>query len=111
MLINSTSRSDEKNNNGSLLYLFIRDNITHAQKNLQPGYITLNNNDTLRGFIDYREWYRNPVAISFGLSREAPTNSFTIKDMRYFEVNNRESYQRHVCQCRHQNKLRCSMVR
>ena len=34
--------------------------LSFGQRNFQPGYIVLNNNDTVAGFIDYREWHKNP---------------------------------------------------
>lgn len=36
-----------------------------AQHNYKPGYIVTPKNDTLRGFIDYREWDNNPSVFSF----------------------------------------------
>ena len=35
-----------------------------CQKNFLPGYV-IQNGDTLKGFIDYRNWRVNPDAISF----------------------------------------------
>jgi hypothetical protein len=50
----------------------------HSQKNLQPGYIINNSNDTVSGFIDYREWYKNPVSILFTQSKDEVTQKFRI---------------------------------
>ncbi|MCC6288448.1 MAG: hypothetical protein IT249_11230 [Chitinophagaceae bacterium] len=36
-----------------------------AQSVRKKGYIVLNNNDTLHGWIDYRNWEKNPSSISF----------------------------------------------
>jgi len=80
----------------TLFFLGMQSINANAQKNLQPGYIILNNNDTITGFIDYREWYQNPATISFQPSKEAHSKPVSIRDIRYFEVINRESYERQV---------------
>jgi hypothetical protein len=41
-----------------------------AQKNYTLAYIVKNNNDTINGFIDYREWYKNPESILFTQSKK-----------------------------------------
>ena len=68
--------------------------IGFGQQNLQPGYIILNDGDTLRGFIDYKEWHKNPSEISFGTALNKPTNSYSTDEIVYFEVTGKKSYYR-----------------
>jgi hypothetical protein len=68
--------------------------IGFGQQNLQPGYIILNDGDTLRGFIDYKEWHKNPSEISFGIALDKPTSSYSTDEITYFEVIGKESYYR-----------------
>lgn len=48
-----------------LLASLVVSQITLAQKNLQPGAVITSRGDTLKGFIDYRNWEKNPIAIDF----------------------------------------------
>ncbi len=65
-----------------------------SQKNLREGFVVLNNNDTLTGFIDYREWYRNPNSILFSQSKESGRQWYSGKDIKCFAVNVGEMYER-----------------
>lgn len=65
-----------------------------AQKNFRDGLIVLNNQDTVKGLIDYREWYKNPVSISFKSSEKTELKRFRVSDISYFEVTGQERYQR-----------------
>jgi hypothetical protein len=40
-------------------------NLSHAQKNFVEGYVVTLSHDTIKGYIDYREWRKNPKSISF----------------------------------------------
>ncbi|HNP24579.1 MAG TPA: hypothetical protein PKM63_00060 [Panacibacter sp.] len=68
--------------------------LSFGQRNFQPGYIVLNNNDTVAGFIDYREWHKNPESLSFAKSKEGAVQKFTVKDAGSFEVTGKELYRR-----------------
>lgn len=65
-----------------------------AQKNFHAAYIVLNNDDTLKGYIDYREWYRNPSKVLFKLSEEPNMKPYSINEVKYFEVTGGQSYRR-----------------
>ena len=65
-----------------LLLLFV--NITFSQENFLPGYIIKTNGDTLKGFIDYRNWGTNPGIIKF--KQEKITSEFTPFDIIEFGV-------------------------
>ena len=67
-----------------------------AQRNLKEGFVILNNNDTLKGFIDYREWYQNPYSIWFTTSKGTSTQRLSVRDISYFTISRREIYQRYT---------------
>ncbi len=68
----------------------------HAQKNLKEGFVVLNNKDTLKGLIDYREWYKTPNSIMFTSSKEKRSQRYKVTDISSFAVNGIELYQRHT---------------
>jgi hypothetical protein len=59
-----------------------------AQKNYQSAFIVNNNGDTVKGFIDYREWYVNPKQIKFKTTNGGAVKDFTSRDIRAFKVVN-----------------------
>jgi Outer membrane protein beta-barrel domain len=59
-----------------------------AQKNYQPAYIVNNSGDTIKGFIDYREWYVNPKQIKFKATKNGVVKDFSSLDIRAFKVVN-----------------------
>jgi hypothetical protein len=69
--------------------------ISLAQSNYKPGYIVTTKGDTLKGFIDYREWNINPKSISFKANGTTNSKSFTPADITFFNVNTFESYQKY----------------
>jgi len=64
-----------------------------AQSNYHEGYVVKNNGDTLKGFINYREWEQCPVSIDFKASKtdnhSLKFNPHTIKE---FQINGMETY-------------------
>lgn len=69
--------------------------VASAQKNFQPGYIIKNDGQRVEGFINYREWNHNPRQIGFTTDKNAnDEQNFTVKDIRYFEITGKESYER-----------------
>lgn len=75
----------------TLLFLSL---IGQAQTNFKPGIVVTSAGDTLKGFIDHREWLRNPEEITFS-SASTGTNAqkFTPANSRYVEVSGVEAYQ------------------
>jgi len=63
-----------------------------AQKNLQPGFVILPEGDTLHGFIDHKEWHKNPSTISFRTTADGQEKAYSKKDIVYFEIHGKESY-------------------
>jgi len=67
-----------------------------GQKNLQSAYIVNNSNDTIQGFIDYREWIRNPSSISFTGSTKEFLQKLTVADVKGFCIIGKEQYRSFV---------------
>jgi hypothetical protein len=59
---------------------------SYAQKNFLSGYIVTNQKDTLRGYIDYRNWKRNPGQIVFGKNNDQTGAAFGPNDIAAFSV-------------------------
>ncbi len=57
-----------------------------CQKNYLPGYIIKLNGDTLQGFIDYRNWEKNPDKIFFQKGIDDEKIIFTPTDIKLFNV-------------------------
>ncbi len=68
----------------------------HAQNNWQKGYVVTNANDTLRGFIDQRDWTVNPTIISFRKTRDKKAEKFSTGKVNYFEMEGGVFYQRYI---------------
>jgi Outer membrane protein beta-barrel domain len=58
-----------------------------AQENYQKGHLISLKNDTVNGFIDYRNWNKNPDKINFKANLEANIETFTYLDINGFAVN------------------------
>jgi hypothetical protein len=67
--------------------------LLYAQKTILKGYIIKLNNDTVKGYIDYKNWNKNPVSINYypALNDKPQTldvksiNGFGITDDKYNE--------------------------
>ena len=59
-----------------------------GQQNYQPAKVTTLTGDTLRGFINYRGWDRNPRVVSFKSDLQAPEQLFHPLDIKEFSVSN-----------------------
>ena len=59
-----------------------------GQQNYQPANITTLTGDTLRGFINYRGWDRNPRVVSFKPNLQAPEQLLHPLEIRTFSVSN-----------------------
>ena len=60
-------------------------NTLNAQQNYQPGFIITNDNDTIRGQIDYQNWVINPKSIDF-IGTDRREISFNSLDISGFQV-------------------------
>jgi len=71
--------------------------ILSAQKNFQPGYVVTLKGDTVRGFIDYKEWNFTPTSILFKSSdNNSDQKEYTVSDLSFFQITGKEAYRRFI---------------
>jgi outer membrane protein W len=71
--------------------------LSYAQPSYREGFVVNNSGDTSKGWIDYRQWERNPNAILFKKDLSvAQAQRFAIADLTYFEVTGSDRYFRAV---------------
>src|SRR3569833_2202807 len=77
-----------------LIALFTLLSVTaFAQSNYHSGYVVKNNGDTVKGYIDYREWERTPKSIHFKVVETGKeVQEFDPKTIKVFEINGLERY-------------------
>ncbi len=62
---------------------------SNAQSNYKPGYAVTLKGDTLRGYIDNKDWDINPASINFKTSStDNHTQKFTVSSISFFTVEN-----------------------
>jgi len=68
-----------------------------AQSNYKPGLVVNLKGDTIRGFIDYKEWDNNPGDITFKASLNGnKPETYSTKNAVAFTINGLEQYQRFI---------------
>lgn len=72
----------------ALVALLLLPACAFGQQNYQPAKVTTLAGDTLRGFINYRGWDRNPRVVSFKPDLQAPEQLFHPLDIKEFSVSN-----------------------
>ena len=70
----------------ALATLALLPTLAFGQKNFQPARVTTLAGDTLRGFIDYKGWDKNPHSIVFKPDLQAPSQTFRPLDIKGFRV-------------------------
>jgi len=65
---------------------------SNAQSNYKSGFIVNLKGDTLHGYIDYKEWGRNPQIISFKPTSGGKPRQLGLSDVNYFEIGGYVSY-------------------
>jgi hypothetical protein len=65
-----------------------------SQSNYKPGLVVLDETDTVRGFINAKEWERTPRTIQFKTSADAEAREYTVADVSYFSVDGFFRYRR-----------------
>src|SRR6185436_11950356 len=65
-----------------------------AQSNFIPCSITKSAGESINGFIDYKEWSKNPSTISFKKSLDEAATAYSVDDLLGFEVTGKEKYLR-----------------
>lgn len=64
-----------------------------AQSNYHEGYILKNNGDTVKGYIDYREWGQNPKSVNFTINKnDKQIQQFTPLNCKGFGITGMEIY-------------------
>ena len=67
--------------------------ILFAQSNYQPGYVVKSTGDTVKGYIDYREWDQTPKSFKFSLDKSGSSIQLIgPKDVTCFGINGIEEY-------------------
>ncbi|MBV8390239.1 MAG: hypothetical protein JO080_10605 [Mucilaginibacter sp.] len=80
----------------TLLAAFLLPALSYAQSNYKPGYVVNLKGDTLKGFIDYREWEANPDAIDFkSLLTDKESKKLTPSDISWFNIIGLDAYKRY----------------
>jgi len=75
-----------------IIVLFALPRLLNAQ-NYKPGYIINLKGDTTRGYIELKEWGKNPESINFKQSdQNSPTQKLTVNEISYFEIINFKAY-------------------
>jgi len=69
--------------------------LSFAQSNFQKGYVVNNVNDTLKGYIDYKEWDLNPSIIAFKTDLDAEIQDFTVKNSLAWAIDGFEYFQKY----------------
>lgn len=67
-----------------------------AQSNFKPGYIINNQQDTIKGYLDYREWNKNPNHVSFKTMLDKPAQKINVSNAKGFGVIGTEYYEKAV---------------
>ncbi|WP_242919575.1 hypothetical protein [Pontibacter liquoris] len=79
-----------------ITFIFLLPLLAAAQSNFRPGLVVTTQGDTLRGYIDYREWRNSPETITFRTTPDAGTaQQLTPENSRYLEVSGLEAYQQY----------------
>ncbi|MFD0795093.1 hypothetical protein ACFQZX_15835 [Mucilaginibacter litoreus] len=80
----------------TLLITLFTCHLATAQSNFKQGYILDAKNDTIKGYIDYREWNKNPKQISFKPTLDQAAKTYTVNTANGFGITGIEYYDRAV---------------
>lgn len=69
-----------------VILFFVQFVSVYAQKSFEPGYVIDTRKDTLRGFIDYKNWSKNPEKILFKALEENPPVTYGLSEIDGFYV-------------------------
>ncbi|WP_214072693.1 hypothetical protein [Mucilaginibacter sp. dw_454] len=67
-----------------------------AQSNFHKGYVVTLTGDTIKGSIDFKEWYRNPRQIKFKADGAPKVNQYNVLNSTGFGVTGYDRFQRFV---------------
>ena len=76
-----------------ILLLVIIPEFVFSQSNYYEGYVVKNNGDTLKGYIDYRNWEYSPVSFNFKVKlTDNQIFEFRPEEVKSFQINGYEVY-------------------
>jgi hypothetical protein len=75
-----------------IILILIIPSVIFAQSNYHEGYVVKSNGDTLKGYVDYREWSQSPVQIDFKVSKSDGSQQFNPSNCKGFGVDGMETY-------------------
>jgi hypothetical protein len=71
--------------------------VSLAQSNYKPGYLVTLKGDTVKGYVDYREWSSNPTSINFKTAApDSKVQKFSPEEIRFFAINGFEAYRQYT---------------
>ncbi|MGV3600286.1 MAG: outer membrane beta-barrel protein [Dyadobacter fermentans] len=70
----------------SLILFTLSFHCSKAQKSFEPGYLLTSPGDTVKGYIDYKSWPRNPETINFRTAPDQKTETYGLSDIEGFGV-------------------------
>ena len=73
-----------------LIFAITISNHLFSQKTILPGYIISLEGDTLKGYINYRNWEMSPEKISFWTNQDEEATDFNATEIKMFSVANDE---------------------
>lgn len=68
--------------------------LSNAQSNYKPGYIVTLKGDTIKGYINYKDWDNNPKTIDFKSDLQGNKSVYSTKDITAFTLTGYEKYRR-----------------
>jgi hypothetical protein len=77
-----------------LFLLLLFPAVCFSQSNFKKGYLISATNDSLPGFIDYKERNRNPTAVVFKTALNADSKTYTLGECKAYSIVGYESYER-----------------
>jgi len=81
----------------SLIWFFLAmPMLCAAQSNYLNGYIIKDNQDTLKGYVDYLGRIFTPAAIKFKKELNEKTQGYTVEDCAGFGIDNKEYFERYT---------------
>lgn len=77
----------------SIILIIAFPSIIFAQSNYHRGYVLKNNGDTIKGYINYREWSQQPKSIDFKINEaDKQALQFNPQTIKEFQVAGMDTY-------------------
>jgi hypothetical protein len=80
-----------------LVLILLAPIFSNAQGTYKHGYVVGLTGDTLKGYIEYKKWEKNPDSINFKKElHDSPVQTFTVFTAREFAVKGGDTYRRYI---------------